>query len=111
MKPVPSRTVRKWILPLERRLCSQPLIVIASPTWAPICSMYTCIKISASRCEQLLHPLPRLLCACECLLGRAVRAHLEHQRPVVSHLLDRGERRRPIDRSLERDEMIVGAAA
>ena len=24
MKPVPSRTIRKWIFPLERRLCSQP---------------------------------------------------------------------------------------
>jgi hypothetical protein len=32
MKPVPSRTIRKWILPLDRRLCSQPWMVTCWPS-------------------------------------------------------------------------------
>ena len=32
MNPVPSRSVRKWILPLDRRLCSQPCRVTCWPS-------------------------------------------------------------------------------
>ena len=40
MKPEPSRIVRKWILPLERRLCSQPRSVTACPSCRAMSSMY-----------------------------------------------------------------------
>ena len=39
MNPVPSRRIRKWILPLERRLCSHPLMVTSSPSCFPMSSM------------------------------------------------------------------------
>ena len=39
MKPEPSRTCRKWILPLDRRPASQPLIVTASPSCFAMSSM------------------------------------------------------------------------
>jgi hypothetical protein len=39
MKPVPSRSVRKWILPLDRRLWSQPRSVTACPSCVAMSSM------------------------------------------------------------------------
>jgi hypothetical protein len=42
MKPDPSRRMRKWILPLERRLWSHPLMVTSAPSCLPMSSMYTC---------------------------------------------------------------------
>ena len=61
--------------------------------------------------EQPFHALPRLLRSRQRVLRRSVRADLEHQRPVVADFLDRGQRRRPVDRALEGHQMIVGAAA
>jgi hypothetical protein len=40
-----------------------------------------------------------------------VRCDLEHHRAVVADLLHRGQRRRPVDRPVERHQVIVRAAA
>src|SRR5690349_1793373 len=43
MKPEPSRICRKWSLPLDRRLVSQPLIVTFWPSYFAMSSIKTCI--------------------------------------------------------------------
>ena len=75
MKPDPSRTWRKWILPLDRRLASQPLIVTDWPSYFAMSSMYACMDIgtigmaSAGPGRQT-QPIP-------------IRAELERLRQVI----------------------------
>src|SRR5437763_16495230 len=108
MKPEPSRTVRKWILPLERRLCSHPLIVTSSPVCLPMSSIYTCIS---ARSHELFDFAARVAGARERVFRRASCRQLEGQRAIVADFLHRRQRGRPVDDAVERDEVIVGAAA
>src|SRR3990167_4957818 len=119
MNPLPSRTVRKWIFPLDRRLCSQPLMVTSSPSWVPMSSIYTCITSSSVVgreswslvSEQPFHVLASASGSSEYVFGRPQAADFEHQRTVVADLLHGRERRGPVHRALEWHEVIVDADA
>ena len=66
----------------------------------------------SARRQKLFHPVCR---ACprahERVLRRSLRVHLEDERPLVSDFLHRRQRGGPVDRPLEREEVIVGAPA
>src|SRR3990172_1401633 len=63
------------------------------------------------RSEQALHFVTRFASTPKRLLGWAVSGKLEDERGIVSDLLHRGERGGPVDRAVERYEMIVGPTA
>jgi hypothetical protein len=44
-QPDPSRSVRKWILPLDRRLCSQPRSRTGCPSNLAMSSIYASCAI------------------------------------------------------------------
>src|SRR5918993_3574404 len=109
MKPEPSRSVRKWIFPLERRLCSQPRSRTGSPTCFAMSSMYaTCVILVR---HQLFELRPRRLRLLQHAGGRPRGGELHQVGPVVADLLHGHQRHVPVDLSLERDQVLVLLAA
>ena len=92
MKPVPSRTVRKWILPLERRLCSQPLSVTVWPSCLAMSSMYAVMSSASARSNRCRAPSapPRAPPPGVPVLASSIRYV-----PVVADLLHRRSAPRP----------------
>ena len=93
MKPEPSRSVRKWILPLDRRLCSHPLMVtVFAFVLADVLDVdvHTRLRSSRSRLslDHAFHPraAPSRARASVSLVGSA-RGELEYQRAVVPDFL------------------------